>query len=61
MRLAIFKQLQRDQAGVAAVEYALIASLIAVAVASAISGLGNQVETHYDEVKTAVSDANEDN
>lgn len=50
----------RDQSGATAIEYALIASLIAVAAASSISALGNNVETHYEEIETAVGYAQKD-
>lgn len=40
-------------------EYALIASLIAVALGSTIMALGEGVDSHYDDVETQYSAANQ--
>jgi pilus assembly protein Flp/PilA len=45
------------QRGVTAIEYALIASLIAVAVIGGIQTLGSEVSNTFDTVSTAVSGA----
>jgi pilus assembly protein Flp/PilA len=47
-----FKQFLRDEAGVTAIEYALIAALIAVAIVTAVTQLGTKVSTTFDDIKT---------
>ena len=49
--------LRRDEAGTAAIEYGLIAMLIAVALVGTFLSLGNEVETQYEEVGTQYADA----
>ena len=53
---AILK-LIKDQRGVGAIEYALLASLIAIAAVSGIATLGDKVDQKYSEVDTAVDGA----
>ena len=53
-----FRRLKRDQAGTTAVEYGVIAMLIAVAVAGTMLALGNEVETQYNTVSTEYAAAN---
>ncbi len=48
-----------SQDGSTVIEYALIASLIAVALGSTIMALGEGVDSHYDDVETQYSDANQ--
>ena len=43
--MKFFKNLLRDEAGATAIEYGLIAALIAVAAITAMQGLGNQLST----------------
>ena len=43
-----------DESGVTAIEYALIASLIAVAIIGAITTVGTQVSTVFTEVGAAL-------
>jgi pilus assembly protein Flp/PilA len=45
----------RDESGVTAIEYALIASLIAVAIISAVSTVGGKVSTVFTEVGNALN------
>jgi pilus assembly protein Flp/PilA len=47
-------RLARDRSGVALIEYALLAALIAMAVVAAISGLGENVGDHYDDIDKAM-------
>lgn len=47
----------RDEDGVAAIEYALLATLIVVVAAVGIGNLGNVVEKMWDVISVAVSDA----
>lgn len=46
-----------DDRGVATIEYALVASLIALSLVTAFSRLGGSVETRFNSVNSAVSDA----
>lgn len=43
-----------DESGVTAIEYALIASLIAVFIITAVQTVGTKVSTVFDEVGTAL-------
>ena len=43
----------RDQAAATSIEYAIMASLIAVAIAAAVNSLGTSVKGQYDSVKAA--------
>ncbi len=54
MIMKIRKMLQ-DQKGATAIEYGLIAALIAVAAITAMSGLGTQLNTTLTKVKTEMS------
>ena len=45
----------RNESGATAIEYALIASLIAVAVISAVSTVGTKVSTVFSEVGNSLS------
>lgn len=47
---AIAKRLLRDRSGATAIEYALIAALIAVVVAGAIGALGVQLSSTFNNV-----------
>lgn len=49
--------LWRDDAGVGAIEFGLVATLIAVALIGSFMSLGNEVETHYETVQTEYSEA----
>jgi pilus assembly protein Flp/PilA len=52
------RQFARDRSGATAIEYALIASCISIAIASAASLLGSTLATdYYGKVLTAVQDA----
>ncbi|GEM_PF-2673421 len=53
----IAHRISRDERGIAATEYALIASLIAVAAAGAFASLGSEVGSHYDGIDAAVRGA----
>ena len=48
----------RDEAGATAIEYGLIAALIAVAAITAMNGLGNQLKTTFNTTSSAMSSAN---
>ena len=46
-----------DENGATAIEYGLIAALIAVVIIGAVEALGTQVSATFDSVTTAMSDA----
>lgn len=45
----------RDKRGVAAIEYALVASLISLAAIGGYSTLGSKVHSYFDSIDNAVS------
>jgi pilus assembly protein Flp/PilA len=47
-----FRKMIRDNKGATAIEYGLIAALIAVAAVGAMQGLGGQVSATFNKVKT---------
>lgn len=49
--ISLFR-LRRDRRGATAIEYGLIAALIAVAAISAMSGLGNRLKTTFTNVSS---------
>jgi pilus assembly protein Flp/PilA len=53
--MKFFKKLRRNQAGATAIEYGLIAALIAVAAISAMQGLGSQLEDTFGETSSAMA------
>jgi pilus assembly protein Flp/PilA len=56
--MKFFQNLLRDDAGATAIEYGLIAALIAVAAITAMSSLGTQLSTTFTKVKTEMSATN---
>lgn len=54
----IIKRIFFDQTGATAIEYGLIAALIAVAAIVAMGSLGNQLSNNYGFVANAQSNAN---
>lgn len=50
-----FKELWRDESGISAVEYALLAAGIATAIIVAIETLGTAVSDKFDEVSDEIS------
>lgn len=52
--IANAKRFIRDEDGVTAIEYALIASLIALAIIAAVKALGTQLSTVFNNVTTSV-------
>jgi len=51
-------KLIRDEAGATAIEYGLIAALIAVAAITAMNGLGNQLKSTFNTTSSQMSVAN---
>ena len=50
-----FPKLIRNEAGATAIEYGLIAALIAVAAIGAMQGIGNKLNTTYNNVSNHLS------
>ena len=55
--MKFFNKLLRDEQGATAIEYGLIAALIAVAAIVAMGQLGNQLENTFTTVKDAMASA----
>lgn len=53
--MKFFKNLLRDEAGATAIEYGLIAALIAVAAITAMQSLGEQLSTTFNDVTTSMA------
>ena len=51
-------KLLQDEAGATAIEYGLIAALIAVSVMATVSGLGKQLNTTFSKTSSQLSAAN---
>lgn len=56
--MTFFKNMIRDEQGATAIEYGLIAALIAVAAITAMQSLGNELSTTFNTVSTELSAAN---
>lgn len=52
-------KLRRNEEGATAIEYGLIAALIAVAAITALQGLGSELTTTFTSASTAMSEAND--
>lgn len=46
----LFKRFLKDESGATAIEYGLIAALIAVAIIGTVSTLGNNLNTTFDKI-----------
>jgi pilus assembly protein Flp/PilA len=55
--MKFFNNLLRDEAGATAIEYGLIAALIAVAAITALTSLGGNLSNTFNKVSTSVSTA----
>ncbi len=53
-----FRALLRNEDGATAIEYGLIAALIAVAVMTTVSGLGGQLNTTFSKTSSRLQAAN---
>jgi pilus assembly protein Flp/PilA len=53
--MKFIKKLLRNEEGATAIEYGLIAALIAVAAISAMQGLGDQLETTFNTTSSAMA------
>ncbi|MCC6926074.1 Flp family type IVb pilin [Novosphingobium sp.] len=56
--MKFINKLFRDEAGATAIEYGLIAALIAVAAITAMQGLGNELQTTFNTTSSAMQTAN---
>ena len=56
--MKFFRKLRRNEEGATAIEYGLIAALIAVAAITAMQSLGNELSTTFNKVGTTMSTAN---
>lgn len=59
--MTFFKNMIRDEQGATAIEYGLIAALIAVAAITAMQSLGNELSTTFNNVSTELTEANKAN
>ena len=57
--MTFFKNLLRDEQGATAIEYGLIAALIAVAAITAMTSLGGELVTTFEGVDTVLQTAND--
>jgi pilus assembly protein Flp/PilA len=53
----MFKAFINDESGATAIEYGLIAGLVAVAIIAALTALGSSLDTLFSQVATTVSGA----
>ena len=51
----MFKRFLKDESGATAIEYGLIAALIAVIIIAAVQGVGTSVKTTFENVKTGLT------
>jgi pilus assembly protein Flp/PilA len=56
--MKFINKLFRDEAGATAIEYGLIAALIAVAAITAMQGLGSELQTTFNTTSSAMAGAN---
>ncbi|WP_341711618.1 Flp family type IVb pilin [Erythrobacter sp.] len=56
--MKFIKKLRRNEEGATAIEYGLIAALIAVAAITAMQSLGTQLSTTFNKVSTELTNAN---
>ncbi|HVR91669.1 MAG TPA: Flp family type IVb pilin [Novosphingobium sp.] len=56
--MKFINKLIRDEAGATAIEYGLIAALIAVAAITAMQGLGNELTTTFNTTSSKMSEGN---
>ncbi|MGB3165199.1 MAG: Flp family type IVb pilin [Alteraurantiacibacter sp.] len=59
--MTFFKNMIRDEQGATAIEYGLIAALIAVAAITAMQSLGTELSSTFNNVKTELTEANKAN
>ena len=57
--MTLFRKILRDQEGATAIEYGLIAALIAVAAITAMGALGNSLSNTFNLVSTSMNNASD--
>ena len=57
--MTLFRKILRDQEGATAIEYGLIAALIAVAAITAMGALGNSLSNTFKLVSTSMNNASD--
>lgn len=50
----LFSRFLKDERGVTAIEYGLLASLIAVAIITTVTGIGTNLNTKFTSISTAL-------
>jgi pilus assembly protein Flp/PilA len=50
-----FQKFLADESGATAIEYGLIAAGIAIAIITAVQGVGTQLSTNFDTIKTKLT------
>lgn len=56
--MKFFNKLRRNEEGATAIEYGLIAALIAVAAIAAMQGMGSQLTSTFSKTSSTLEDAN---
>ena len=56
--MKLMRKILRDSEGATAIEYGLIAALIAVAIMSTVGGLGTQLNKTFSKTSSAMSSTN---
>jgi pilus assembly protein Flp/PilA len=56
--LKFLKKMRRDEEGATAIEYGLIAALIAIALITALGNVGDALESKFSNIATEVQNAN---
>jgi pilus assembly protein Flp/PilA len=56
--MTFINQLLRDEAGATAIEYGLIAALIAVAIMTTVGGLGSTLNSAFSKTSSGISESN---
>jgi pilus assembly protein Flp/PilA len=54
----VFVDFLRDEDGVSAIEYGLIAALIAVVIIAAVGGIGDQLKVSFEKIAAKLTTAN---
>ncbi|WP_298195833.1 Flp family type IVb pilin [Novosphingobium sp.] len=56
--MTFFQKLLKDESGATAIEYGLIAALLAVAVMTTVAGLGSQLNTTFSRTSSRLQASN---
>ncbi len=51
----VFQRFLSDESGATAIEYGLIAAGIAIAIIAAVQGVGSQLSSNFDTIKTKLA------